>query len=415
MPSSPYRPVLTHPVLRRVLPGLLVSALGDGMAIVAVSWLALQLAPAGRGGLWVAVANSAYTLPSVAGTVLFGRWLSDRGGAQLARWDATLRAVALGAIPLAYALGVLNLGLYVALLAVSSMLHSWGSAGRFTLIAELLPAEQHLPGNAVLSLLVEAGSIGGPALAGLLIAWGDPAWVFGLDAATFAVLALTYRWAVPGPGRAPEDRPRASRASGFAVIRHHRALLGLLTLSFGFFFLFGPVYVALPVHIATGLHAPASLLGWYFMAFSIGTVAGALVTGHLRRWSLWPTVLATVLGVGVALLPLGLGAPGWLALAGFAAAGFVWAPYLPTAMALFQRTASPAQLPVVLAANSAVLVVALPLGTALGGVLVATIGARATILVVAVGTIALGLAGVLGTAGRRARRADPAPLGAGGD
>lgn len=44
--SSPYWPVLTHPRLRRVLPGLVISALGDGMSLVAISWLALQLAPA---------------------------------------------------------------------------------------------------------------------------------------------------------------------------------------------------------------------------------------------------------------------------------------------------------------------------------------------------------------------------------
>jgi len=388
--SSPYWPVISHPVLRRVLPGLAVSALGDGMGIVAVSWLALQLAPPGEGGAWVAVANAAYTLPSIAGTVLFGRWLAGRGGARLAGWDAALRAVALGAIPVAYALGVLNLGLYVVLLAVSALLHSWGSAGRFTLIAELLPPERHLPGNAVLSLIVEAGTIAGPALAGLLIAVGNAAWVLAADAATFALLALTYRWAIPGGGVPPTARPKASRSAGFAVIRHDHRLLGLLGLSFGFFFLFGPVYVALPVHIATDLHAPASLLGWYFMTFSIGTVAGGLVSGYLPRRSLGPTVIGTVLGVGFALLPLGLGAPGWLALTGFALAGFVWAPYMPTAMALFQRTTPPAQLPQVLAANSTVLVVALPLGTALGGLLVSTVGARTTFLVVAIGTILLG-------------------------
>jgi predicted MFS family arabinose efflux permease len=408
--SSPYWPALRHPVLRKVMPGLVVSALGDGMSIVAVSWLALQLAPAGRGGAWVAVASAAYTLPSLAGTVLLGRWLAGRGGAQLAGWDATLRAVALGAIPLAYAMGVLDLGLYVALLSVSALLRSWGSAGRFTLIAEVLPSDQHLSGNAVISVITEFGTIGGPALAGLLIAVGNPVWVIAFDAATFAVLALTYRWAVPGAGIPSAGRPKASRSAGFAVIRQNPSLLGLLVLSFGFFSLFAPMYVALPVHIADDLHAPASLLGWYFMTFSIGTVAGGLVTGYLRRWSLWPTVLGTVLGAGVALLPLGLGAPGWLALTGFAVTGFVWAPYMPTAMALFQRTAPPSALPQVLAANSAVLVVSMPLGTAAGGVLVSALGPRPTMLVVAVGTIVLGVAALmLLTKRRRIPKPEPAP------
>lgn len=69
--SSPYWPVVSHPLLRRVLPGLAVSALGDGMALVAVTWLAMQLAPQGQRGTWTAVAVAAYTLPSAAGTIVF--------------------------------------------------------------------------------------------------------------------------------------------------------------------------------------------------------------------------------------------------------------------------------------------------------------------------------------------------------
>ena len=37
--------VLSQPRLRRVLPAMLVSALGDGMSMVAVAWLAVQIAP----------------------------------------------------------------------------------------------------------------------------------------------------------------------------------------------------------------------------------------------------------------------------------------------------------------------------------------------------------------------------------
>jgi hypothetical protein len=51
----PYGPVLRSAPVRRLLPGLIVSGLGDGMSVVAVSWLALRLAPPGRAGVWVAV------------------------------------------------------------------------------------------------------------------------------------------------------------------------------------------------------------------------------------------------------------------------------------------------------------------------------------------------------------------------
>lgn len=398
MRSSPYWPVITHPQLRRVLPGLVISALGDGMSLVAISWLALQLAPAGQRGTWVALAVAAYSLPSALGGVLLGRFMNGRGGAQLAGWNATLRATALAGIAVVHATGHLDVVVYVAFLAVSSLLAAWGSAGRYTLIAELLPERHHLPANAVMTTINEFATIVGPPLAGILIAWTDAAVVIAIDAASFAVLAVTYRFAVPNT-RAAEK----SNTAGFGVIRRDRALLGLLTLSFGFFFLFGPFYAALPVHVTEELHASATMLGAYYTAFGVGALIGSLVTGYLRRWPLWPTTVGIVAANGAALLPLGLGAPTVVALASFTLAGFIWAPYMSTSMALFQRTTPADRLGQVLAANGSVLVVALPLGTVLGGPLVTAIGARETLLASAVATVVLGVcaAGLLALRARR--------------
>ncbi|MGC4817584.1 MFS transporter [Micromonospora sp. DT63] len=389
--ASPYRPVVSHPLLRRILPGLAVSALGDGMALVAVTWLAIQLAPQGQHGPWIAVAVAAYTLPSAAGTVIFGRLLRGRSGAQLAGWDAILRAAALAAIPIAHLAGMLTIGLYVVLLAASALLHSWGSAGRFTLIAELLPQRHHLPANAVLTTISGFATIVGPPLAGILIGWAGPVWVIAVDAATFAVLALTYRLALPATGTIHSYERGASRTAGLAVIRRQPALLGLLVLSVAFFFLFGPVYVAMPLHVTDDLHASATLLGAYYTAFGAGGLVGGVVAGHLRHWPLRATTIGIVIGFGVAMLPLGLGMPIGLSLPAFALAGLIWAPYMSTSMALFQRSASTEQLPAVLAANGAVLVLAVPLGTMLGGPLVGAVGARPTLLLCAVAIVVLGL------------------------
>ncbi|MBM0206015.1 MFS transporter [Micromonospora sp. STR1s_5] len=408
--SSPYWPVVSHPQLRRVLPGLAVSALGDGLAVVAVTWLAIQLAPHDQRGTWIALAMAAYTLPSAAGTVIFGRLLRGRSGAQLAGWDAILRAGALAAIPLAHLTGVLTIWLYVFLLAASALLHSWGAAGRFTLIAELLPQRHHLPANAVLASMGGFATIVGPPLAGLLIAWVGPVWVIAIDAATFAALALTYRLALPTADSDHRYERGASRTAGLAVIRHNPALLGLLSLSLGFFFLFGPVYVAMPIHITDDLHASATLLGAYYTAFGIGGLAGGLIAGHLGRWPLRATTIGIVVAFGVTMLPLGLGAPIGVSLPAFALAGLIWAPYMSTSMALFQRSTSIGQLPAVLAANGAILVLAVPLGTMLGGPLVGAIGPRPTLLLCAVAIVALGLTAGAVAISRRSPRSpgDPA-------
>ncbi|MFI5910424.1 MFS transporter [Dactylosporangium sp. NPDC051541] len=404
MRSTPYWPVLSHPVLRRILPGLGISALGDGMSLVAVSWLALTLAPESSRGTWVAAAVAAYSLPGALGGVLFRRYLRHRGGAELAGWNAILRASALGTIVLVYVVDLLTLWGYVLLLAVSALLSAWGSAGRYTLIAEVLPAEHHLAANGVMGTLMEASAIAGPPVAGLLIGWAGPVVVLGLDAVSFAVLALTYRLAVPAgasghttAGAAAAgadidaDKPDISDISVSSAVGRN----GLVALSFVFFLLFGPFYVALPLHIADDRHASATLLGLYYTVFGLGAVAGGLASAYLRRLPLGPAMFGIILAFGLTLLPLGLGAPVWLSLPVFAVGGLCWAPYLPLVMALFQRTVPPTQLSQVLAVFGSVTVIAVPIGTAAGGPLVTALGAEHTLLLSATTIMLLGLAGAI--------------------
>ncbi|MGW6985236.1 MFS transporter [Streptomyces sp. NPDC054932] len=402
--ASPYWPVITHPTLRRLLPGFTVSSLGDGMAVVAVSWLAIEIAPVAERGLWVALAAAAYTLSGAAGAVLLGRFLRHRPPARLVVCDALLRAAALGAIPVCHALGALSIELYVVLLALSSVLHSWGQAGVYTLLARLLPERDHLAGNAVLSGVGSLSTVLGPPLAGALILRSGAATVIAVDAATFLVLAATFLFGVPHD-EAPAPAEGGSRTGGFAVIRRTPALFGLLGLSCVFFCLFGPVYVALPLYVSEGLGGPAGLLAAFYTAFGIGAVLGSVLTGYLSRLPMWPTTTGIVVAFGVFLLPTGLGAPTAVAVAGFAAAGLLWPPYSALSTALFQRSAPPELLPQTLAASSALRVLAVPLGTALSGPLVAGIGARETLLVSAASIAVLGLAAA--GAARAARRRRP--------
>jgi len=400
----PYWPAITHPVMRRLLPGYALSALGDGMSAVAIAWLALRLAPRADQGLWVGAAVAAYSVPGVLGAILLGRWLRHRGGVGLAGADATLRAVALGSIPVLYALHVLNPAVYVCLLGASSLLHAWGTAGQYTLVAEVLPAQHRIAGNALLASLAELSFVIGPALAGLLTASVGPAAVIGADAVTWAVLAISYARVAPLTASHRLQDAGEPSTSGLRMIFTNRTLLGLVALSFAFFLLYGPVEVALPVHVALDLHGSAVLLGGFWAAYGVGAVIGSLAAPYLRHWPLWPTMIGIVAGWGLALLPLGLGAPTDLALTGFAIGGVIYAPYNSIAMAVFQDRAPAGSLARLLAARSGLMIVAAPIGTALGGPMVAGLGARGTLLVSALTTLALAL--LAATAQVRRRRSD---------
>lgn len=408
---SPYGPVLANSLLRRVLSGIGISSIGDGLSTVAISWLALSLAPSGSQGLWVSLAVASYNLPGAVGTFALGRWMRGRSGAQLASWDAGLRATFLALIPLAHFTHLLNGGVLVTLLALSSLLNSWGKAGRYVLISELVPTEHRLAGNAVINIVLELAYVAGPPLAAAFLVLVHPSVVIGVDGLTFAAMALIYRFGLPARLHARPVAPTASRSAGFSAIRKSRDTSLLVLVSFLFFLFFGPVGVALPVYVANDLNGSAGTLAGYLTAFGLGGFVGAFWAGYLRRWpALWAGLIS-VLGVGVFVLPLSTSIPpilGWLS---FAIAGLFWGPFPSTTTAYFQAAETGPDLASILAARSALQVLALPVGALVAGPAILAIGPRAVLFVGGMAIVCLAVLGMLLvlTSERSARRSERKP------
>jgi predicted MFS family arabinose efflux permease len=375
---------------RRLLSGLGVSSLGDGMSTVTIAWLAVRIAPAGQLGLFVGMAVAAYTLPGAFGALTLGRYLRRRPARALVLGHCLLRAGFLGTIVILSAAGLLTPAAYVALLAGSSLLASWGSAGEYTLLAELGGAEGRLAANSLASAQVWLATILGPATAGLLLARIAPGWLLAFDAASFAFLGgQAWRMHTARPTTAqPVDE--AAAGSGFRLLRRHD-LLGLIALTWLFFFLYGPVEDALPVYVAHDLHAHARLLGLYWTTFGVGALSSTLLTGALRGRATRTVVLLIVLGWGACLVPFAF-APTAVTLACFAAGGLIYGPFTALTLALFQSITSTANLASVLAARSAALIIASPIGTAIGGPLVAALGAGWTLTTSGAATVLLAAA-----------------------
>lgn len=73
----------------------------------------------------------------------------------------------------------------------------------------MLPPDQRLAANALVSACTSASVIVGPALAGFLAAAVGPAWIIGLDALSFAFLAVRVA-RIPEVPEAAEPRPTAA-------------------------------------------------------------------------------------------------------------------------------------------------------------------------------------------------------------
>src|SRR5262245_23486175 len=372
-----YRVLLRDPGARRLLSGLGVSSLGDGMSTVTIAWLAVRTAPDGGVGLFVGLALAAYTLPGAVGALTLGRYLRRRPARALVLAHCVLRACFLGMVVVLGATQALSPVAFVALLGGSSLLASWGSAGQYTMLAEVGGADGRLAANSLATAQVWLATILGPVLAGVLLVRIAPTWLLAFDAASFAFLgaqAWRTRTAAPTPELTDEAR---SAESGFRLLRRHD-LLGLIILTWFFCFLYGPVEDALPVYVAHDLHAPARLLGAYWTSFGIGALVSTLLAGTLRRRATRRITLLIIAGWGACLVPFAF-APTPVTLVCFAVGGLIYGPFVPLTYALFQSITTTANLPGVLAARSAALIVATPLGTAIGGPIVGSIGAGWTL------------------------------------
>src|SRR5437879_9058652 len=213
--------------------------------------------------------------------------------------------------------------MYVLLLAVSSLLATWGTAGEYSLLADVGGAERRLAANSLAGAQVSVATIIGPLAAGILLTQFEAGWLLALDAASFAVLGIVASGVATAPEPRKADDEAPGRVSGFRLLRRRRDLLSLTIVTWFFFFLYGPVEVALPVHVARELGASAQLLGAYWTSFALGALAATLVTGALRTRNVRGVTIAIVAGWGACLLPFSF-APVPVTLVCFAAGGLIY-------------------------------------------------------------------------------------------
>lgn len=388
-----YARCLANPDFRRLQPGMLISFLGDGMSFVGVAWLAVELADPASRSIVVGLALAAYSLPAAIGSLTLGRWVSSRNARSLILVNALLRGTVFALIPVLYWMGLLDAAVYIALLAVSSLLHAWGMAGRHTFVAETLAPADRLAGHSLVSSQEQLSYIVGPPLAGLVSAAFGPAAVLAGDAVSYLYLALVAA-RVRGDGTVGRRPAVPLRRTGKALARHPE-LVGLLALTFVFYLLYGPIEVAVPIFVADRMGGDPTALGWIWGAFGVGAVIGALATGTFRRLPLWPIALTIVAGWGLAILPFAQFGTLAAGTAGFGLGGLIYAPYGPVTIMLLQRTAPSDELVSLSAFRSAVLVIATPLGAALGGPLVGALGAAGTIRLSGLTTVGLAVLGTV--------------------
>jgi MFS family permease len=314
-PSGTIRAALRHRGFRWLLAGMAVSQLGDWLYNVALVALVYDRT---HSPMWAGITTAARIVPFVVAGPL-GGVVADRFDRRrvmivcdLARMSLMLLLAGVATARLPIVLAPL-----IAALATAAATPYLPSAS--ALIPRVVPGAD-LPGaNAARSATVGLGIVAGPALGGVLLLLGSPAYAFLVNGLTFGFSALC----VPAIGAAAIFRPARQAgpragvlrglAEGAAALRANPAALRVVGADVMSSILYGSQTVLL-LAVAHRLGMGAGGYGYLFASMGAGGLIGTGLAGRAARCPHPRYVLAAAL-VAVGLpLPL-LAVIGWPALA----------------------------------------------------------------------------------------------------
>lgn len=372
---------------RNGLVGLLaaeaISTVGSRMSMLAIPWLVLVTT---ENPVKVGLVAAAEMLPYVLSGVLAAP-LQDRLGARRTAIIADLLSVpALGAI----ALGHMNFGVLLVLVAVAGVLRAQADRSKNNLLKPLmdLAKSNYTRITSAYAGIIRTSNLIGASVGGVAIAALGPVGALWLDAATFAVCGLLVLVSVPEVKVAPPDGEPYFRAlrMGFTEFKKDRLVRDVTWLLFlvNLFNQAGTV-IFVPLWVFTVLHSPVAL-GVVSVAFALGGIIGSIVftaiAPYVRRYP--ALVTGFLIGGAPTFLVLALSDNLIVVAVVTFIGGFAMCSVNPTIGAMIYQRVPSNMLARVGGIIAAITFAGIPVGSLIGGWLVHEFGLSNGILVAAV-------------------------------
>jgi MFS family permease len=376
--------ILRNRALRALLLAQVVSRLGSQMTFLALPWFVLATtgSPA-RMSVVLAVELAPVALFGIPS----GSLVSRLGARRTMLLGDAGRVPLMCSVPLLHSAGVLSFPLLLVLVFLLGCFLAPYMSASTVVVPELVGEDERTvaQANAALEGVQRATSLLGPPAAGLLIGLVGATSVLYVDAGTFLFSFLVLGAFVPyRPPLAPSEESRGLLAGVRFLVRD--PFLRTLGITALFLNMFGQMLSASLLVLARDEFDSARVAGLFFAAFGAGAVVGSLVAVRLvMRFD--PIRLGAValvlLTAPVPLLALDIPVPAVLAVLFVSS---VFGPLVNSPLIAVIMTRSPEALrPKVMSAVLTSALLAGPIGLLVVGPMLTDLGARPTLLVIAVG------------------------------
>ena len=394
--ASTSRSLLRHPDFLKLWTGETVSVFGTAITQLALPIIAattLRVSP-----FEFALLTTVEFLPFILLSLPAGVWV-DRLRRRPILIAADLgRAVAIGSIPVAFALNALTIWQLYLVGFVNGCLTVFFDVAYQSYLPSIVERDQLVEGNSKLEITRSASQIVGPGMAGVLIGLLRAPFAMTLDAASYvwsALFVFLIRRAEPRVASqdeaadGPEPSMRAEIAVGLRYVIGHPWLRSIAATT-GTSNFFGTLFFAILIlYLADERGLSPEAIGFAFSIGSLGVLVAALTTSRLTarvgvgRMLVLSSLGFSLQGVPVAFAPDGLIFPA-VALFIFVG-GFFGVVWNINQVSLRQAITPPRMQGRMNATMRFIVWGTIPLGSVAGGALGGIIGLHATIVVGAVG------------------------------
>ncbi len=340
----------------------------------------------------VAALTTVGFVPFLLFTLPAGVWVDRMRRRPILIGGDLVRALALATIPIAYWLDVLTIWQLYAVGFVHGIGTVFFDLAYQSYLPSLVGRSQVVEGNSKLELSRAAANIGGPGLAGGLVAAVTAPVAILVDAVSFlvsAVLLGVIRTHEEVPAREERRSMRAELLEGLRYVFTHpyqRGMVAAVALSN---FFSNVVYSILLVYAVRELGLSAGTIGIVLSVGSLGALAAALTAGRIgHRLGVGRTIVLAALlfspgSLLIALAPQDLAIP--FITASVMIIGFGGILFNVTGISLIQAITPDRMLGRANASRRFVVWGVIPFGGLVGGALGSAIGLRETMLIGALG------------------------------
>ena len=291
-----------HGAFLRLWGGETTSQLGAQLGAIAIPVLAVILLDATEFevGVLAAAGTAAFLVVGLPAGALIDRMLKRR---VMLRADL-VRAVAIGAIPLLWLLGVLEMWQLIVLATLVGVARVFFDVAYQSYIPVLVEREKIADANSKLETTSQLAGIGGPALGGALLTIVQAPVILLATAATylvsFVMLSTIRDTEVPAPKE--QRRPLwIEIREGLAFVWNERLLRRIVACTGVGNFFFSLGMTLMPILVLRELGLSPAVLGVATGVGAVGGLLGAAASAKLTAWIGEGTIIAwSAVGFGVA-------------------------------------------------------------------------------------------------------------------